>query len=474
MSVSNDDIVGPEKVGDSFRDRHSNTTERGKRKWVYALKPPKGKFYTYRNYLSWVYLIVFFALPFIKVNGMPLVMLNFPEGKFILFSKVFWPQDFFIFAVAMVAFIIFVALFTIIYGRLFCGWVCPQTVFMEFVFRKIEWLIEGNPSQQKKLDNSPWTTEKIIKKTAKQVIFFLISFLIANTFLAYVLGMDELLKIIREPLSEHIALFFGLLFFTVLFYFVFAYVRDIVCTTVCPYGRLQGVLFDKDTMQVAYDYGRGEPRGKIVKNQVQDLGDCVDCKLCVQVCPTGIDIRDGVQMECVGCTACIDACDSVMVKVKRPKGLIRFASENEIANKTKFHFNARMKAYSAILFALLVLMTYLITTRKSVDTYITRASGQLFQEIGTDSLSNLYDAKIINKTKDEFPIELRLEGTPGQVIMVSTKQTVLKKEAINQATFFIHIPKSAIRQRNTKIKVGVYKNGEKIQTVKSSFLGPFS
>lgn len=472
MSEIYDDSIGPEKVGTSFRDRHSNTSEKGSRNWVYALKP-KGKFYNYRNYLSWFYLIVFFALPFIKVNDMPLVMLNFPEGKFILFSKIFWPNDFFIFAVAMIALIIFIALFTIIYGRLFCGWVCPQTVFMEFVFRRIEWLIEGTPAQQKKLNAGPWTAEKIRKKTLKQFIFFAISLLIAHTFLAYVLGIDEVVKIIKEPLADHLGLFFGLLFFTGLFYFVFAYVRDIVCTTICPYGRLQSVLFDKDTMQVSYDYERGEPRGKIVKGAEQNLGDCIDCKLCVQVCPTGIDIRNGVQMECVGCTACIDACDGVMEKISRPLGLIRFASENEIANKTKFHFNARMKAYTVILFILVALMTFLIVTRKSIDVSISRVKGQTYQEIGADSLSNLFQAKIINKTKADVPYEFRLENVKGKVRMINAHKMVLKPEAVNDASFFLDIPKSEIRKRTTDLEIGIYSNGKKIQTVKSKFLGPF-
>ena len=467
-----EDNVGPASVTESFRDRHSNTTQDGKRKWIYALKP-KGKFYSYRSYLSWFYLLIFFAIPFIKVNGMPLLQLNFPEGKFILFTKIFWPNDFFIFAVAMISSIIFVALFTIIYGRMFCGWVCPQTVFMEFVFRPIEWLIEGNPAQQKKLDAGPWTSEKITKKVLKHSIYFLISFLIAHTFLAYILGVDEVFKIIKEPFTDHIGLFFGLLFFTGLFYIVFAYIRDIVCTTICPYGRLQSVLFDKDTMQVSYDYSRGEPRGKIVKGQETNLGDCIDCKLCVQVCPTGIDIRNGVQMECVGCTACIDACNGVMKRINRPLGLIRFASENEIVKKEKLHFNFRMKAYTGILLVLIGLMTFLIATRKSVDTTISRVKGQLYQEIGTDSLSNLFAAKIINKTKTDVPYEFRLENIPGTVRMINAHKMILQAETVNDASFFLDIPKKEIKKRTTDILVGVYSNGKKIQTVKSKFLGPF-
>ncbi len=472
MSYEADGLAGPDQVTESFRDRHSNTTKEGKRKWVYALKP-KGKLYNYRKLLSWFYFALFFALPLIKVNGMPLVQFNFTEGKFILFTKIFWPNDFFFFAVAMIAMIVFIALFTIIYGRVFCGWICPQTVFLEFLFRPIEWAIEGNPAQQKKLDAAPWTGGKISKKVLKHFIYFVISFIIAHTFLAYILGIDEVWKLVTQPISENVGIFFGLLFFTALFFIVFAYVRDIVCTTICPYGRLQSVLFDKDTMQVSYDYVRGEPRGKIVKGVEQNLGDCVDCKLCVQVCPTGIDIRDGVQMECVGCTACIDACNGVMEKVNRPLGLIRMASENEIEKKEKFHFNFRMKAYTGILVVLTALMTFLIITRKSVDTSMSRVKGQLYQEIGTDSLSNLFSAKIINKTKKDMPYEFRLEGISGKIRMVNAHKMELKGESINDVTFFIDIPKSAIKKRTTDIKVGVYSNGERLQSVKSKFLGPF-
>ncbi len=457
---------------ESFRDRHSNTTKEGKRKWVYALKP-SGRYYDYRKYLSWFYFGLFFILPIIKVNGMPFVMLNFPEGKFILFSKIFWPNDFFIFAVAMVALIVFIALFTVIYGRIFCGWICPQTVFLEFLFRPIEWWIEGNPAQQRKLDAGPWNSNKITKKVLKHSIYFIISFIIAHTFLAYIIGWDEVVKIIKEPFAQHMKLFFGLLFFTGLFFLVFVYLRDIVCTTICPYGRMQSVLFDKDTMQVSYDYVRGEPRGKIVKGQEQDLGDCIDCKLCVQVCPTGIDIRDGVQMECVGCTACIDACDAVMTKINRPLGLIRFASENQIAKKENFHFNFRMKAYSVILVLLTILMTILIITRESLDFSVSRVKGMLYQEVGTDSLSNLFAAKIINKVNKDIPYELKVDNVPATIKMIKSHEPVLGKESITDINFFIQIDKKEIKQRTTDLIVGVYSNGKEVQTIKTKFLGPF-
>lgn len=457
---------------ESYRDRVSTVTDKGARNWLYVLRP-HGKYYNYRNILAVLYIAFFFTIPFIKVNGMPFVQFNVLEGKFILFSKIFWPQDFYIFAIAMITFIIFIALFTVVYGRLFCGWVCPQTIFMELVFRPIEWLIEGNPAKQKLLNNGPWTAEKAGKKTLKHIVFFLISFIIANIFLSYILGADNLIKIIKEPISGHVGMLLGLIGFSIIFYVVFAFVREIVCTTICPYGRLQGVLFDKDTMLVAYDYKRGEERGKFKKNEERKLGDCIDCHQCVHVCPTGIDIRNGTQLDCVNCTACIDACDFMMEKVGLPKGLIRYASENGISEGKKLTFTPKIKAYSALLMILLVVLSVLMATRKDVDTNITRTAGQLFQELPDNKISNLYTAKIINKTNKEFPVELRLEDMKGEIKLVGKQSLDLKKENIHTETFFIILDNNEIHDRTTKIKVGVYKNGEKIQTIKTNFLGPF-
>ena len=457
---------------ETFRDRVTTVTESGKRNWIYAFKP-SGRYYNYRNIVSYLYLIVFFVLPFIKVNDNPLFLVNIIDSKFILFGKIFWPQDFFIFAVGMIAFIVFIVLFTVIYGRIFCGWVCPQTVFLEFVFRRLEWLIEGSPGRQKALRDGPWTGEKIWKMGLKHTLFLVFSFLIAHTFLAYILGIDEVVKIIGEPFSQHIGLMVGLIVFTLLFYSVFAFVREIICTTVCPYGRLQGVMFDKDTMQISYDYKRGEERGKLKKTETRTKGDCIDCHKCVMVCPTGIDIRDGVQLDCVGCTACIDACDEVMDKVGFPKGLIRYASENQIANGTAFRFTTKMKAYTALLFILLVVMSVMIVTRKTVDTYISRVKGQLYQEVEGGKLSNLFEAKILNKTNKEIPVELKVEGMSGEIKLVGGQQFLLKKEAINDYNFFVEIPKSEIRERSSNITIGVYSEGQKIQSVKTKFLGPF-
>lgn len=463
---------------ESFRDRIATVDEKGKRKWVFAQKP-KGKFYNIRTWVSWGFFALFFALPFIKLNGRPLFLFNIPDAKFIIFGKIFWPQDFFIFGLTMVTFIIFIVLFTAAFGRLFCGWVCPQTIFMEMLFRKVEYLIEGDAAKQKILNKSSWTAEKIRKKLTKHVAFFLLAFIIANFFLAYIIGIDELKKIISEPVSEHFVGFMAILVFSAVFYGVYAFFREQVCTVVCPYGRLQGVLLDRNSMIVAYDYKRGEPRSKYKKGQTaeQNTGDCIDCFQCVKVCPTGIDIRNGTQMECVGCTACIDACDKMMDAVDRPRGLIRYASENGIAEGKKLRYTGRMKFYTIILFVLTGLLSALLLSRKDIDGTIVRTRGQLYQERGTDSISNLYNIKIINKTIKNIPVTLKLEGDfgkTGYIQLIGTENILLKEEDQATGSFFVVLPRNVIDKRKLKLKIGLYEGDKKVTSISTNFMGPFS
>lgn len=462
---------------ESFRDRIATVDEKGKRKWVYAQKP-KGKFYNIRSWVSWGFFALFFTLPFIKLNGRPLFLFNIPEAKFIIFGKIFWPQDFMIFGLTMVTFIIFIVLFTAAFGRLFCGWVCPQTIFMEMLFRKAEYLIEGDAGRQKLLNKSPWTSEKIRKKVLKHFVFFLLSFIIANFFLAYIIGIDELKKIISEPVSEHIVGFLAIIIFSAIFYAVYAFFREQACTVVCPYGRLQSVLLDRNSMIVAYDHQRGEPRGKYKKQQEAQLsqGDCIDCFQCVKVCPTGIDIRNGTQMECVGCTACIDACNVMMIAVNKPTGLVRYASEAGISEGKKLSYTGRMKFYTFLLILLTGILTLLLISRKDIDGTILRTKGLTYQERGTDSLSNLFNINVINKTINDMPVTLRLEGEAaksGKIELVGATSIHLKQEDQATGSFFVVLPRTYVTGRKMKLRIGLYNGEQRVTTLKTNFTGPF-
>jgi cytochrome c oxidase accessory protein FixG len=460
----------PDIINESFRDRLATVDERGKRKWVFTCKP-KGKYYTARTIISFSFFVLFFALPFIKLNGRPLFLFNITEARFHIFGKVFWPQDFFIFGLIMITFIFFIILFTASYGRLFCGWACPHTNFMEMMFRKIEYLFMGNANQQKAIRKASWTAKKLCKVGGKHITFFLVSFIIANFFLSYIIGMDELKKIINEPASQHIVGLTSILTFSGVFYGVFAFFREQACTVVCPYGRLQSVLLDKNSMIVAYDYKRGEPRGNFKKTSAS-LGDCIDCYQCVDVCPTGIDIRNGVQMECIGCTACIDACNQVMERLNKPKGLIRYASEDSILRGVKFHFTARMKVYTMLCIFLLVVLTALLFTRKDIGATVMRTPGILYQERGADSVSNLYNIKMVNKTTRPIPLSILVEGGRGKVEIVGKEQIIVQEEGQGAGSFFVVLPKQMIHKRKTQIKLGLYQGNKKIAVVETSFLAP--
>jgi cytochrome c oxidase accessory protein FixG len=456
---------------ESFRDRIATVDEHGKRNWVFAQKP-KGKFYSIRTYVSWFFFLVFLTLPFIYIKGRPLFLFNVPKAKFIIFGQVFWPQDFFIFGIIMITFIVFVILFTAAFGRLFCGWICPQTNFMEMLFRKLEYVIEGDAAQQKILANGPWTTNKITRKVTKHVAFYVLAVIIANYFLAYIIGVKELWGMMQKP-SENVGNLIALMIFSAVFYGVYAFFREQVCIVVCPYGRLQGVLLDRNSMIVAYDYKRGEERKKYNKKEERTAGDCIDCHQCVKVCPTGIDIRNGTQMECVGCTACIDACDHMMESVGFKKGLIRYASENGIANHEKLHYTRRMRMYTVLLIVLLSLLTILLASQKDVKATVMRTPGLLYQEKGTDSVSNLYNIKVMNKTVNDIPLTVRIEEGNGTVQMVGEFIHV-HSDGQGAGSFFIILPNKSIHERKTVLKVGLYNGNKKIDVIQTSFLGPIS
>ncbi|MGQ9642723.1 MAG: cytochrome c oxidase accessory protein CcoG [Ignavibacterium sp.] len=463
------DIFEEEKQ--EFRNHLATVTKEGKRKWIFP-KKPSGRFYNARTIVSLVLLAFLVITPFIKVNGHPFLLLDFPNRHFILFGVPFGPHDFHLFVLAMISFVVFIVLFTVIFGRVFCGWACPQTIFMEMVFRKIEYWIEGDAIQQIKLKNAPWTAQKIFKKTLKHLIFFAISFFIANIFLSYIISMDKLIEIVTDPPSKHLSGLFAITVFSGVFYFVFSYFREQACTLVCPYGRLQGVLLDQDSIVIAYDYKRGEPRGKLKKGEdFSNRGDCIDCHLCVDVCPTGIDIRNGIQLECVNCTACIDACDNVMDKIQRPRGLIRYASLKNIENKAKFKFTPRMILYSVILFILLSVLTVLMINRTDFNVNILRTPGMLFQEQPDGKISNLYDLNLVNKTFNPVQMQMKLLNPQGELKIIGS-DLKLGSQQIVEAKFMILLPKESIKKMNTPVEIGIYDGNNLIKKIKTSFLGP--
>lgn len=465
---------------ENFRDTIGTINEEGKRAWVFP-KKPSGKFWKYRTYVSYFLLAFLLAAPFIKISGNQFLMFNVLERRFNIFGFPFWPQDFHLFVISMIIGVIFVALFTVAFGRIFCGWMCPQTIFLEMVFRRVEFWIDGDRGAQIRLDRQEWNAEKIRKRVLKWFVFFIISFLIANVFLAYLIGSDRLMQYVTDGPLQHVSTMVSLLIFTAVFFWVFAWFREQVCIIACPYGRMQSVLLDNKSIVVAYDHVRGEAengRKKFRKNEDREAlgnGDCIDCFQCVNVCPTGIDIRNGTQLECVNCTACIDECDTIMEKVNLPKGLIRYASEDEITKKEKFKFTPRLKGYTAVLFLLTGILVGMLFLRNDLEANILRLPGQLYEHKEGNIISNVYTFKLINKTtKDVNDVNFKLLSHKGTVKLVRNEDFQVLAQDLAEGTLFIEINNAAIKSDKEKIKIGVYSGDELVETTMTAFLAPRS
>ncbi|MFP3598056.1 cytochrome c oxidase accessory protein CcoG [Chryseobacterium sp. SIMBA_029] len=476
MSIEPGNITTSAIENEDFRNSVGTMDETGNRKWVFPRKP-KGKYTNYRNYTSYLLLALFFGLPFIKINNNPFLLINVIDRKFFIVGQPFYLQDFFILALGAVTSVIFVMLFTVVFGRIFCGWLCPQTLFMEMVFRKIEYWIEGDRNKQMKLERQEWDAEKIRKRVTKWSVFLLASLLISHFMFMYIVGYEEVLNIMMQGPAESPFQFMGMLAFTATFYFTFAWLREQVCTLVCPYGRLQGVLIDKQTINVYYDFKRGENRSKWRNNEdrkTEGKGDCIDCHQCVVVCPTGIDIRNGQQLECVNCTACIDACDEVMEKVGMPKGLIRYATEAEIENQEQFKFTARMKVTTLFLALLIGFLGFLMYDRGSMEAKFIKPAGSTFF-IKNGKITNTFIYTLLNKTNQKKTITIKvLTPEHAEITYFGSDKITLKGDEILKGNINITFPEDDIKFSKQNMVIGVFdEKGEMLDSFDTTFEGPF-
>jgi len=364
----------------------------------------------------------------------------------------------------MVVTVVFIVLFTVIYGRLWCGWLCPQTLFLEMVFRRIEYLFEGNYRDGRTIKEE--TSKISFRIIAKHIAFIITSILITNILLNWFVGPWQLYQIITAPVSENWPGFLFMLGISIFYYWIYAFFREQVCTMICPYGRIQGTLIDSRTITVIYDYKRGEPRGS------KSLGDCINCHRCVDVCPTGIDIRNGSQLECINCTACIDECNLVMKKVKKQGNLIRYDSVSGIENGLRSILNARTSAYSAVLIVLIAVLSITLISRKQIETTVLRVSGSIYQQVDSVSYTNLYVVKIINKTQSDKNLKIRLLMPESGELQLTSGQTILKKQETLESVLIVELRFQDLTGKNTPIDLGIFEGETLLEVYKTNFLGP--
>jgi len=459
------------KSGESYRDSLYTIGEGGRRKWVYP-EIIFGKFLKIRSLIAYLLMVFYIFAPWIRISGRPLIYLGLAERKFVVLGVEFWATDTIFLMLILGALALTLFLVTALFGRLWCGWACPQTVFLEFLFRPIERLIEGDASKRRRLDSSPWNFHKISRKALKHFLSALLASVIANTALAYFIGSEKLIEVITSSPAENPTLFGVMILMMGLMAFEFGWFREQFCTVLCPYARLQSVMLDADSLVIGYDKNRGEPRGKKADPKA---GDCIDCKLCVRVCPTGIDIRNGLQLECVNCAQCIDACDSIMEKVGRPLGLIRYDTERSLLGGERKLLRPRLLVYVVLLILYGFVFTYFLNTRTTYDFDLIRESkGEAFSVLPDGRISNQYKMRVSNKSSDVQKYKIRLmENDKGVSMLTPMQEFVVAPGQLLDLPVFLNFPKEALDSGKGEVKLELQLEGtdSKAEQV-AKLLGP--
>jgi cytochrome c oxidase accessory protein FixG len=448
-------------------ERPSTMDERGRRNWIYPAAI-MGPFMRWRRWTGYLLIVIYLATPWIKIGGMQAVWLQIPERRFILFGHLFFPQDAFYLVFLLVGLALGLFFFTALVGRVWCGWACPQTVWMEEVFRKIEWLVEGDHHAQRRLDEGPWTVNKVARKTVKHALFLLCSAFISNTFIAYFAGTENLLHWMLSPPGQHWTAFLFMASILGAFYFDFAWFREQFCTVLCPYARFQAVLTDADTVQVGYDTVRGEPRGRVGTTE----GDCIDCHKCVAVCPTGIDIRDGYQLECIGCARCIDACDSIMDRTGRPRGLIRYDSLARLQGQVTRILRPRVIVYSLLLVGVVLMLVWGLGTRRLLDFNVLRAPGEPFTVLPGNLVSNHFHLRVFNRSDVARTYRIDMDGPPGAQLIMPVNPVRVPPGEPMKLEAFVNIPYAAVEAGRAPLQFHVHEVDRRVADEPTVFISP--
>jgi cytochrome c oxidase accessory protein FixG len=430
-------------------DRVLSTLNRdGSRRWIRP-RLSKGPFLTARRVVAYVLIAIFTVTPYLKVNGRPLVLLDLPAREFTLLGYRFLPTDTLLLALLLVSVIAAILLTTALLGRIWCGWACPQTVYMEFLYRPLERLFLGPPGPR----GAPGKRATPLRKAGLYVAYGLASMYLAHTFLAYFVGVENLAQWVRQSPLQHPVPFLVMCFVTGAMMFDFTIFREQTCIVACPYGRLQSVMLDRDSLIISYDKARGEPRGKKAAANV-DLGDCVDCQMCVDTCPTGIDIRNGLQLECIGCAQCIDACNHVMDKLGRPRGLIRYSSQARMAGAPRRFFRPRILLYPAVLAIAGGAFLYLLLTKQHLDVTLMRGLGLPFVVMDDGRVDNALRVKLVNRSDEPLQVTIEL-ATPAEGELVYEAPIALARYEQQTVPIHIRLPRTAFTGQQADVRVRI-------------------